>query len=77
MLYVETGREAPYTNAFPGEGKPSPGPPPRSASRKNEPHSYPIPLLGAQRSWEGVWGRACPPPGKHFVLIAFIAFQML
>ena len=45
MLYVETGREAPYTNAFPGEGKPSPGPPPRSASRKNEPHSYPIPLL--------------------------------
>ena len=39
---------------FLGEAKPSP----KSASRKNEPHSY---LLDAQSSWEGSWeGLALP-----------------
>ena len=42
-------------------------PPPKSASRKIEPRSYPIPLLGAQRSWEGS-GEGLPSTGKSINL---------
>ena len=45
---------------FLGEGKPSPRPPPKSAARQEGRCSFlREALLG------GVWGRACPPPGKH------------
>ena len=43
-----------------GEGKPFPRPPPKSASRRNEPHSYSILLLARSALGRGM-GRACPP----------------
>ena len=49
---------------FPGEGKPSPGPPPWSAARRTNPRSVPVSQLCAQRSWVGGPGGGAPsPPG--------------
>ncbi len=42
-------------------------PPPKSASRRNEPHSYCIPLLARSALGRGL-GRASHPPGKASVL---------
>ena len=43
---------------FLGEGKPSPRPPPKSAARQEVRMRF----ISARSAWEGVWGRACPPP---------------
>ena len=48
-------------DAFLGEGKPSPRPPPKSASRRNEPHSYSMPFLARSALGRGSGGGLALP----------------
>ena len=59
------------TDVFPVEGKPSPGPPPQSASRKNEPHSYLYPCSARSALGRGL-GKGLPSPGKQITYANFI-----
>ena len=56
------------TDVFPVEGKPSPGPPPKSASRKNEPHSYLYPCSARSALGRGL-GKGLPSPTSDLEIL--------